>query len=138
MENIFKVFELYGWWGLLGLLLFVILFFGIKYIFKKMSNNITTNISSGLEKVGENLTTQLSEQNKQLTSTIIGQQEKLINYLINNESEREKNHSSMLNERMSLAQDINQALKDIMNIHHAQRAFILEFHNSYQNLNFHS
>ena len=72
MENIFKVFELYGWWGLLGLLLFVILFFGIKYIFKKMSNNITTNISSGLEKVGENLTTQLSEQNKQLTSTIIG------------------------------------------------------------------
>jgi hypothetical protein len=40
----------------------------------------------------------------------------------------------MLNERMTLAEDINQALKDIMNIHNAQRAFILEFHNSYQNL----
>lgn len=130
MEILFHIFEQYGWWGLLGIVLCILLFLLTKYINKKFSKNITT----GFEKIGESLTTQLSEQNKQLTNTIVNSQEKLINYLITKEDNQAQNHNNMLNERMALAEDINMSLKDIMNIHNAQRAFILEFHNSYQNL----
>ena len=40
----------------------------------------------------------------------------------------------MLNKRIELAEEINNRLRDIMNIHNSQRAFIIEFHNSYENL----
>ena len=130
MEILFKIFNEYGWWGILGMVICIVLFLITKYISKKFNKNIT----SGLEKVGENLTNQLAEQNKELTQTIVKSQDKLINYLINKDDEQTQNHNNMLNERMTLAEDINMALKDIMNIHNAQRAFILEFHNSYQNL----
>ncbi len=130
MDIYFSIFQQYGWWGILGIALCIGLFIVAKYITKKFNKNIT----SGLEKVGETLTNQLAEQNKELTHTIVNSQEKLINYLINKDDEKAQNHNNMLNERMTLAEDINQALKDIMNIHHAQRVFILEFHNSYSNL----
>jgi hypothetical protein len=130
MDSIFEIFNEYGWWGILGILICCGLFVGAKYI----ANRLTSDMSTGLEKVGETLTNQLAEQNKQLTEVMIGQQEKLIDYLVNKEKDKENNHSNMLNERMILADDINMKLKDIMNIHNSQRAFILEFHNSYQNL----
>ena len=130
MDILFDIFQQYGWWGMLGIFLCICLFLMSKYVSKKFNKNIT----SGLEKVGEKLTNQLSEQNKQLTTTIVNSQEKLINYLIKKDDEETKNHNNMLSERMTLAEDINMTLKDIMNIHNAQRAFILEFHNSYQNL----
>lgn len=130
METIIEIFNDYGWWGIFGVLLCCGLFFSVKYITYKL----TSDVSSGLEKVGESLTNQLAEQNKQLTDTMIGQQEKLIDYLVKQEEKKSENHNNMLNERMILAEDINMKLKDIMNIHNAHRAFILEFHNSYQNL----
>lgn len=130
MELFFNIFQQYGWWGILGIILCMILFLITKYIIKKFNKNL----SSGFDKVGEKLTDQLSKQNEQLTNTIVSSQEKLINYLITKDDEKTQNHNNMLNERMTLAEEINQSLKDIMNIHNAQRAFILEFHNSYQNL----
>lgn len=130
MEVLFKIFNEYGWWGILGIVLCIGLFWMSKYISKKLTSNVTT----GLEKVGMTLTDQIAKQNEQLTVTIAKSQEKLIDYLINNEDKKQKNHNNMLNDRMVLSEDINQALKDIMNIHNSQRAFILEFHNSYQNL----
>lgn len=130
MDTIIEIFNEYGWWGILGIFACCIIFLCMKYIIYKL----TSDVSSGLEKVGENLTNQLAEQNKQLTSTMIGQQEKLIDYLVKHEEKKLENHNNMLNERMILADDINMKLKDIMNIHNSQRAFILEFHNSYQNL----
>lgn len=130
MEIFFNIFLQYGWWGIAGIVLCILLFLLVKYISKKFSKNI----SSGFDKIGEKLTDQLSKQNDQLTNTIVSSQEKLINYLINKDDEKTQNHNNMLNERMTLAEEINQSLKDIMNIHNAQRAFILEFHNSYQNL----
>ena len=130
MDTIFEIFNKYGWWGILGILICCGLFASAKYV----THKLTSDMSTGLEKVGESLTNQLAKQNKQLTEVMIGQQEKLIDYLVDKEKNKEENHSNMLNERMILADDINMKLKDIMNIHHSQRAFILEFHNSYQNL----
>jgi len=152
METIFEIFNEYGWWGLLGIVLCAVVVLCAYYIKNRLTADVSTGLEKvgealtnqlskqndqltiGLEKISENLTTQLSKQNEQLTSTIVSQQEKLINYLIDKEDKENANHSNMLNERMILAEDINMKLKDIMNIHNSQRAFILEFHNSYQNL----
>lgn len=130
MQILFDIFEQYGWYGVGGILLCMILFLFIKWLGKKLSDDMST----GLEKVGEKLTEQMSSQNDKLTNTIIEQQDKLLNHLLNKESIDFSNHNNMLNERIELADEINTSLKDIMQIHNSQRAFIIEFHNSYENL----
>lgn len=130
MDTFLDIFENYGWPGLLGILIFSLLFILLKRLNNKLSDEMTT----GLERVGEKLTHQLSNQNEELVHCIVDQQKELIGYLVNKENHDLENHNKMLNDRMILAEDINMKCKDIMNIHNAQRSFILEFHNSYQNL----
>ena len=141
MEVLFGIIEKYGLWGVCTLIVYM----GFVLLFKWLSNKLSENVASGLEKVGEKLTDQISHQNKdltnvlaeqqsQLTNTIVEQQNKLLDHLINKDSYNTSNHNKMLNKRIELAEEINNALRDIMNIHNAQRAFIIEFHNSYENL----
>ena len=130
MDILFKIFQEYGWWGLLGIALCIGLFISSKYVSKKF----TKEVSSGLETIGKNLTEQLAKQNNELTSTIIDQQKILIDHLISRDNEKEEIHANMFNEKMSLADEINTGLKDMMNIHNSQRAFIIEFQNSAYNL----
>lgn len=141
MEVLFGIIEKYGLWGVCTLIVYM----GFVLLFKWLSNKLSENVASGLEKVGEKLTDQMSHQNKdltnalaeqqsQLTNTIVEQQNKLLDHLINKDSYDTSNHNKMLNKRIELAEEINNALRDIMNIHNAQRAFIIEFHNSYENL----
>lgn len=130
MEAVFKIFLAYGWWGILGIVICIGLYFFGKWVVKKM----TTHVTTGLEEIGKNLTTEISNQNKELVTTIMQQHDKLINHMIHHEDNAQKNHNEMLKERMKLTEDIKNALKDIGLIHKAQRVFIIEFHNSYQNL----
>ena len=130
MEAVFNIFNTYGWWGILGLALCGIIYISILYFSKK----ITKHVSTGLEKVGEKLTDQISTQNTTLMNCIVDQQKELVNYLITKEFNDQKNHNDMVNERMILAQEINNSLKDIMYIHNSQRAFIIELHNSFSNV----
>lgn len=130
MDTFLDIFENYGWPGIIGILICILLFI----LLKKWNTKISNDMTSGLEKVGEKLTDQLSHQNDILIGHMVEQQNNLINYLVNKESDELQNHNNMLNDRMILSEDINMKCKDIMNIHNSQRAFILEFHNSYQNL----
>lgn len=130
MEILFDIAENYGIWGVAGLIFCMIMFLLTKWLSKKLSDDMST----GLEKIGEKLTDQMSNQNDQLVNTIIDQQEKLIDHILNKESDIETNHNNMLAERINLTEDINTSLRDIMHIHNSQRAFIIEFHNSYKNL----
>ena len=141
MEVLFGIIEKYGLWGVCTLIVYM----GFVLLFKWLSNKLSENVASGLEKVGEKLTDQMSHQNKdlanalaeqqsQLTNTIVDQQNKLLDHLINKDSYDTSNHNKMLNKRIELAEEINNALRDIMNIHNSQRAFIIELHNSYANL----
>ena len=43
-------------------------------------------------------------------------------------------HDRYVEQRMDVAESIIDELKDIMNKTHSQRAFVIEFHNSYKNL----
>lgn len=130
MEILFDIIEKYGIWGGVGIVVCMALFL----LFRWLGNKLSDDMSTGLEKVGEHLTTQMSKQNDQLTTTIIEQQNKLLDHIIHNDNQSKENHSNMLNERIELAEEINMNLKDIMQIHNAQRSFIIEFHNSFENL----
>ena len=130
MDVFFDIFEKYGWGGIIGVVLCIGIYLGGRYISTKLSNDV----SSGLERVGEKLTDQMREQNNQLVNTIVTQQDKLLDHLLNQENNKVNKHNDMLNDKISLAEEINKSLKDIMNIHNSQRAFIIEFHNSSNNL----
>lgn len=130
MEIFLGIAEKYGIWGVFALIFCM----GMFLLFKWLSNKLSDDMTTGLEKVGETLVDTITNQNKDLTNTIIDQQNKLVDHLINKDSIDQQNHNHMLNKRIELAEDINMTLKDIMQIHNSQRAFILEFHNSYENL----
>ena len=130
MDIILKIFEDYGWIGILGILCSMVFYI----VIKKYSKKISKDMETGLERVGEKLTDQMSKQNDKLLSAIVAQQDKLVDHIIAKERNDISNHNSMVNERMNLSDSINMELKDIMHIHGAQRAFILEFHNSFSNL----
>ena len=130
MDVIADIFEKYGWGGILGLTLCAAIFF----VGKWLSNKLSDDMSTGLEKVGEKLTDQMSKQNDQLLNTIVGQQDKLLDHLLHKENDAKEMHNEMVTDKIMLADEINLALKDIMLSHYAQRAFIIEFHNSNNNL----
>lgn len=130
MENIVDIFNKFGWWGVLGLLVCVLIIIGAQWLSKKLSQDM----ESGLEKVGTKLTEQMSRQNDSLTKVIVEQQEKLLDHLLTEKKSEQSRHNNMINDKEDLAVDINDYLKDIMNIHNSQRAYILEFHNHNENL----
>lgn len=132
METIFDIIEKYGWQGVLIAAAIGVVFLFVKYIGNKLDENQTDTVK-GIQDIATSITSCMSTQNTELINKITGQQEKLLNYIIKSKTESEGEHKDMLLERMELTDEINQKLKEIMFVHNAQRAFIIEFHNSYQN-----
>ena len=141
MDSLYNIFAEYGWAGINAVIICLVLFYGGKYVIKKLTNNMHT----GLEKVGSNLTDKMAEQNdkladqlatqnEKLVQTIVDQQGQLLGHLLDTKQNEQKNHNEMLGERMALTEEIKDGLKDVGHIHGAQRVFIVEFHNSNQNL----
>ena len=130
MNAVISIFEHYGWAGINAVVTCIVLFYVGKYVIKKL----TSNMKTGLEDVGEKLTNKMAEQNEHLVHTIIGQQDKILTHILDNHQAAQKNHNDMLGERMALTEEIKAGLKDIGHIHGAQRVFVIEFHNSNQNL----
>ena len=125
-----EIIESYGLIGGFLSLVCVILFYAIKYY----GGKLTDNMSSGFEKVGEKLTEQMSKQNETFTKCMVEEHDKLLNHIITDKQSHKDNHDGMLEMRIELAEEINNTLRDIMHIHHSQRAFIIELHNSFANI----
>jgi len=130
MEILFNIGEKYGLWGICGLVVCM----GLFILFKWLGSKLSADMESGLEKVGTKLTEQMSKQNDTLTKVIVEQQERLLDHLLTEKKANQSRHNDMINDKEDLAVDINNYLKDIMNIHNSQRAYILEFHNHNENL----
>ena len=130
MDVVIEFLDKYGWGGILMMALAGAIFFGGKWL----SNKLSDDMSTGLEKVGEKLTDQMSKQNEQLLNVIVGQQDKLLDNILNKRTVDVQKHNEMLFDKIKIADEINQALKEIMLFHNAQRAFIIEFHNTSSNL----
>ena len=130
MKILFDIFEQYGWVGLIGFIICLI----VVLMLKKFGNKLSIEMNSGLERIGEKLTEQMSKQNDKLMDSMVDQQKQLIDYLINEKRADHSRHNDMISDKEDLAVDINDYLKDIMYIHNSQRAYILEFHNHNENL----
>lgn len=130
MDVVIEFLDKYGWGGILMMALAGAIFFGGKWL----SNKLSDDMSTGLEKVGEKLTDQMSKQNDQLLNVIVGQQDKLLDNILNKRVIDAQKHNEMLFDKIKIAEEINQALKEIMLFHNAQRAIIIEFHNTSSNL----
>lgn len=130
MDVIVEIFDKYGWGGIIGLALCAAIFFGGKWLSKKLGDDMST----GLEKVGEKLTDQMSKQNESLVNVLVNQQDKLLDTILNKEQDNRIKHNEMLIDKIKISDEINMSLKEIMLYHNAQRAFIVEFHNSSSNL----
>lgn len=130
MDVVLNIFEKYEWGGIIAIVLCILIYLGAQWL----SNKLSDDVSTGLEKVGVKLTEQMSKQNDQLLNTIVNQQDKLLDHLIHKEANDKELHNEMVTDKIQLADEINTSLKEIMLSHHAQRAFIIEFHNSNNNL----
>ena len=130
MDVVIEFLDKYGWGGIMMMALAGAIFFGGKWL----SNKLSDDMSTGLEKVGEKLTDQMSKQNDQLLNIIIDQQDKLFDNILSKRTVDAQKHNEMLFDKIKIADEINQSLKEIMLFHNAQRAFIIEFHNTSSNL----
>ena len=140
-NTIFKVISEYGWYSVLIALAVGIIFIGAKYLAKKVTGGIHNDMGELTDKLSTQMSTQnnelitaLNKQNDMLVTSINNREDKLISYLISSKESDKQSHEEKLTERMSLSNEINHKLRDIMNMTHSKHVSILEFHNSFQNM----
>lgn len=135
LSNILEFLNNFGWPGVV-----VIVFVSIIYLIILKNNKSTQDsITTGFDK----LATSISNQNENLINSITSSnektQEELFNLVKTTLSERDStiksNHEKSLDRRFSVSEEINNILWDAMNLYNCQRALVIEFHNSKENLN---
>ena len=135
LNNILDFFNNYGWSGIVGLIFIPVIYWIITQKDKSTQDTITT----GFDK----LATSISNQNEHLIDSITRSNEKtqieLLNLVKTTLSERDStikiNHDKSLDRRFTISEEIDNILWDTMNLYNCQRAIVIEFHNSKENLN---
>lgn len=151
-EALFEVISKYGWWSLLITAGMGLIYICVKLVTNKITdgvkggiddiaNRLTTTVTNQLQEMSSSSTSQMemlssniTKQNNELIKAMGVQNEKLLSYIINNGKATEEIHDRRVEKRMSIAESIIDKLKEIMHLTHGKRAFIIEFHNSYKNL----
>ena len=135
LNNILEFFNNYGWPGIVAIVLIIVIYWLITQKDKSTKDTITT----GFDK----LATSISNQNEHLIDSITRSNEKtqaeLFNLVKTTLSERDSviksNHDKSLDRRFMISEEIDNILWDTMNLYNCQRAIVIEFHNSKENLN---
>lgn len=135
LNNILEFFNNYGWPGIVAIVLIIVIYWLITQKDKSTKDTITT----GFDK----LATSISNQNEHLIDSITHSnektQEELLNLVKTTLSERDStiksNHDKSLDRRFMISKEIDNILWDTMNLYNCQRAIVIEFHNSKENLN---
>ena len=135
LNNILEFFNNYGWSGIVAIVLILVIYWLITQKDKSTKETITT----GFDK----LATSISNQNEHLIDSITRSNEKtqaeLFNLVKTTLSERDSviksNHDKSLDRRFMISEEIGNILWDTMNLYNCQRAIVIEFHNSKENLN---
>ena len=140
METLLKVFDKYGWPGVI-----VILLVGVIWLLLKTQ---TKHVNTGLKEATDKMTNTIVEQNGELvkmlgdqndkmigcfTDTLAKQNDKLVDCVITLKGSQEA-HDMGIDERLDVQSTINDKIKHLCDILHAQRVAVLEFHNSKENL----
>lgn len=135
LNNILEFFNNYGWPGIVAIVLIIVIYWLITQKDKSTKDTITT----GFDKLANSI----SNQNEHLIDSITRSNEKtqkeLFNLVKTTLSERDNtikhNHDKSLDRRLMISEEIDNILWDTMNLYNCQRAIVIEFHNSKENLN---
>ena len=135
LNNILEFFNNYGWPGIVAIVLIIVIYWLITQKDKSTKDTITTSF--------DKLATSISNQNEHLIDSITCSNEKtqaeLFNLVKTTLSERDSaiksNHDKSLDRRFMISEEISNILWDTMNLYNCQRAIVIEFHNSKENLN---
>lgn len=140
-SSFFEVIATYGWESVAIALTLGLIYLALKFIGTKIADNVQTGMETVGEKISTNIVNQnealsasITNQNNELIKAISNQNERLLSYLMHKDVVEEELHDRRVEKRMEFAENINDKLKEIMHLTHSQRAFIIEFHNSYKNL----
>ena len=152
LSSLFEIINQYGWWSIAIAASLGLIYILVKVIANKISDGVkggmddvviklTNHVSEQLQTLSSSTSSQvellsnnIAKQNTDLVKAISTQNEKLLSYIMNKDIVKDELHDRYVEKRMDIAETINDKLKDIMHIARAQRAFIIEFHNSYKNL----
>ena len=134
IESLISMFEQYGWPGIIAIVCILIVYY---FISKKDKKAIDT-INAGF--VG--MATTMSQQNETLISAITTANENSQNRLFElvtkaldkKDSESDSRHRNALKKRAEISAQIDSILFGLLQHTHAQRTFVIEFHNSKCNL----
>lgn len=134
IESLLKLFEQYGWPGIVAIIAILIVYY---FISKKDKNSIET-IKTGFS----SLTTTITHQNETLIDAITSSNEKTQERLFNliskslddNEARKRQHHKTSLSKRGEVSDKVDDVLFDILQMTNAQRVILVEFHNSKENL----
>lgn len=140
-ETVASIMNTYGWPGLLAVVVVVALFFVLKYFIGNISNSIkksnektSTDINNGFEKLSNKLIDKLVDtQDKQMEKFSEMFNTTISLALDNKAAQTAVAHNNSFDARFELSKLIKSKVKELLNRFNADRAFILELHNSKEN-----
>lgn len=134
LDSLIKLFENYGWPGIVAIILILVLYYFISKKDKKSLSVINSGFAS--------LTNTITEQNSTLINAITTSNENTQNRLFDlitksfddKEMTKKRIHHESMGKRNEIGEYIDNILFDILQKVNAQRVTLLEFHNSKENL----
>lgn len=134
LDSLFKLFEQYGWPGMIAVIIILVIYGLITRKEKKSLSVIEkgfTNITDAMAKQNDNLINAITISNEKTQERLFS----LVNKTItDNETIKEQRHKYSLSKREEVSEQVDEILFDILNMSHAQRVIMIEFHNSKENL----
>ena len=134
LESLIKLFEQYGWPGVLAIVAILIVYYFITKKDKKSLDTINkgfTGLADTMAKQNEHLIDAITQSNTQTQERLFD----LVNKSIENkEQQKQKTHKKSLDTRTEISEPVDDILFDILLQTNAQRVVMIEFHNSKENL----
>lgn len=134
LESLIKLFEDYGWPGVIAIVVILVLYY---FISKKDKKSLST-INDGFTSLTKTITTQndklvdaITESNERTQSRLFELVSKSID---EKEQLKERAHRKSMSKRSEISEYIDDVLFEILQTVAAQRVILVEFHNSKENL----
>lgn len=133
-DTLTSVFNTYGWPGIIAILVIIGLVFFINKKDKETEKQIARSfdkMTDTITKQNDNLVAAICESNQQTQQNLFNIISK---QLTEHEIKASEIHDKSIEHRLEISEKITKILWDLMNIYHAQRTLVMEFHNSKENL----
>lgn len=138
VDTLSDILVAFGWPGFIIFLLICGAIYLLGFFIKKNNDKTSKSINEGFSK----MTDSMSCQNEKLMNAILDQNAKnneilsklIYSTLEQRDKDRENKHNASIQQRIDVSKIIQTKVHDLLNKYSADRAFILEFHNSKQNM----